>query len=57
MVITVDPAVTLCSATACRAADEGGWLYMDNYHLNPRGSLLLKPDLVRAFGLTLSPGK
>ncbi len=50
-----DPAVTLCTARDCTPADAEGWWYMDNQHLNPRGSRMLVPSLVVAIESALVP--
>ena len=44
-VSTIDPEKVFCGNSYCSAKNaDGEWLYMDSYHLNPRGSNLLTSE-------------
>jgi peptidoglycan/LPS O-acetylase OafA/YrhL len=45
----VDPATLLCDDNGCEATKGTTWLYMDDHHVNPEGSLLLSPLFTKAF--------
>lgn len=49
----VDPADILCQPSQCRAGDGDTWWYMDEDHLNPKGSLALADALTVKLRSTL----
>ncbi len=42
-----DPVSVLCESDSCSATRDGEWLYMDAEHMNPTGSSLMTPDLIK----------
>ena len=44
-VAVLDPARALCPDGRCQLTHAGKPIYNDLYHLNPRGAMLLAPDL------------
>ena len=52
---TLNPEKFICGTSSCSAkAADGQWLYMDSYHLNPRGSSLLTGEFKRWMARSIS---
>ena len=48
MVITIDPADSLCHGNICQTQVDSGPIYSDPYHVNSRGAKLLETAILRA---------